>query len=66
MIMFMENDMGETIQIRECSKPSEKVIQICCALTYSPIPFTRKKSVWHTDGNFLKKPKPKYQPVTDG
>jgi len=61
----VENDKGETIQTKQCSEPSEKVIQICHALKYSSIPFTRKKSVWHTDGN-LKSPKPDYQPVTDG
>ena len=61
----VENDKGETIQIRQCSEPSEKVIQICHALKYASIPFTRKKSVWHTEGN-LKNPKPDYQSVTDG
>jgi len=61
----VENDKGETIQIRQCSEPSEKVIQICYALKYSSIPFKRKKSVWHTGENF-KNPKPDYQPVTDG
>ncbi len=61
----VENDKGETIQIRQYSEPSEKVIQICCTLKYASIPFTRKKSVWHTDGN-LKNPKPDYQPFMDG
>ena len=61
----VENDKGETIQIRQCSEPSEKVRQIYYALKYSSIPFTRKKSVWHTDENF-KNPKPDYQLVTDG
>ena len=61
----VENDKGETIQIRQCSEPSEKVIQICYALKYASIPFNGKKSVWHTERN-LKNPKPDYQPVTDG
>ena len=61
----LENHKGETIQIRQCSEPSEKVLQLCYALKYSSIPFTRKKSVWHTGEN-LKIPKPDYQPIMDG
>ena len=61
----VENDKGATIQIRQCSAPSEKVKLMCDKLKYASIPFTRKKSVWHTDGNF-KNPKPDYQPFTDG
>jgi len=61
----VENDKGETIQIRQCSEPSEKVIQIYYALKYSSIPLPRKKSVWHTGEN-LKNPNPDYQPVMDG
>ena len=61
----VENDKGETIQLRQCSEPSEKVRQIYFTLKYSSIPFTRGKSVWHTDEIF-KNPKPDYQPVMDG
>jgi hypothetical protein len=61
----VENNRGETIQIRQCGEPSEKVKQICDKLKYTSIPFLRKKSVWHTDGK-LKNYKPYYQHVTDG
>ena len=61
----VENDKSETIQIMQCSKPSEKFRQIYYALKYFSIPFTRGKSVWHTDEIF-KIPKPDYQPVMDG
>jgi hypothetical protein len=60
----VENDKGETIQLRQCKEPSEKVRQIYYLLKYSSIPFPGEKSVWHTEENF-KNPKPDYQPVTD-
>ncbi len=61
----VENDKGETIQIRQCSEPSGKARQIYDKLKYSPIPFPRKKSVWHT-GEIKKNPKSDYQHVMDG
>jgi len=61
----IENDKGETIQIRQCSEPTEQVKKICDKLKYNLIPFSRKKSVWHPD-EYLKNPKPDYQLVTDG
>ena len=61
----VDNEKGDTIQIRQCSEPSEKVIQIYYTLKYSSIPFPRKKSVWHTDENF-KNPNSDNQFVADG
>lgn len=61
----VENDKGETIQIRQCSEPTAQVRQICDKLKYDLIPFPRKKSVWHP-GEYFKNPKPDYQLVTDG
>jgi len=61
----IENDKGQTIQIRQCSEPTEDVRQICIKLKYHEIPLPRKKSVWHTGENF-KNPNPEYQLVMDG
>jgi len=61
----IENDKGQTIQIRQCSEPTEEVRQICNKLKYHQIPLPRKKSVWHTGENF-KNPNPVYQIVMDG
>jgi transposase len=61
----VENQKGETVQIRQCSEPTEKVKQLCNKLRYPLIPLPRKKSVWHP-GEILKNPKPDYQFVTDG
>ena len=61
----VENDLGETIQIRQCSEPTEHVKQICDNLKYNLIPFPRKKSVWHT-GEIHKSEKPEYQFINDG
>lgn len=61
----VENKKGDTIQIRQCSEPTDQVKQICDKLKYDPIPIPRKKSVWHT-GEFSKNPKPDYQYVMDG
>ena len=41
----MQNNRNETVCIRKCSEPIEKVQQIYKALNYKPMPFTRKKSV---------------------
>jgi len=38
----VKNNKGETIQIRQCSEPSEYVKQIYDKLNYSLIPFPRK------------------------
>jgi len=61
----VENDKGETIQIRQCSEPTELVKQICGKLKYDLIPFPRRKSVWHT-GEISKIEKPEYQFINDG
>ncbi len=61
----VENKKGDTIQVRQCSEPNEKVKQICGKLKYDPIPMLRKKYVWHT-GEIFKNPKSEYQYITDG
>lgn len=61
----VENIKGETIQIRQCSEPTEQVKNICSRLKYNMIPLARKKSVWHT-GELRKTEKSDYQFVMDG
>ena len=61
----VENIKGETIQIRQCSEPSDQVKEICSRLRYNPIPLGRKKSVWHT-GEIRKIEKTANQFVMDG
>lgn len=61
----IENTKGDTIQIRQCSEPTQEVQLICNKLKYQPIPLPRKKSVWHTGLSF-KNTNPVYQPVMDG
>ena len=41
----VENDKNQTIRIRKCSEPTEKVKRIYDALGYKYAPFIRKKSV---------------------
>jgi hypothetical protein len=61
----IENDKGQTIQIRQCSEPTQNVRQVYNALNYNQIPLPRKKSVWHT-GEILKNEKSDCQIVMDG
>lgn len=61
----IENTKGDTIQIRQCSEPTEEVQLICNKLKYLQIPLPRKKSVWHT-GETFKNQKSDCQFVTDG
>ena len=61
----IENTKGDTIQIRQCSEPTEEVQLICNKLKYQTIPLPRKKSVWHT-GESFKNTKSVNQPVMDG
>ena len=61
----LENIKGETMQIRQCSEPSIKVIEICSKLKYKTTPLVRKKSVWHTD-EILKNVNSDNQIVMDG
>jgi len=61
----IENDKDQTIQIRQCSEPTQDVRQIYIALKYHQIPLPRKKSVWHT-GAILKNEKSDCQIVMDG
>lgn len=61
----VENEKGDTIQIRQCSEPTEPVKQIYEKLKYNPIPLPRKKSVWHT-GEPNKNPKIDYQGIMSG
>lgn len=42
-----QNVHDQTISIRRCSEPNEKVKQLYDALKYKYVPFTRKKSVVH-------------------
>ncbi len=60
----VKNSKNETIQIRQCSEPSEQVKQIYFKLKYNHVPLIRKKSVWHTDDK-LKNTKSNYQYVMD-
>jgi len=60
----VENSKGDTIQIRQCSEPTEEVRQICSKLKYHEIPLPRKKSVWHT-GEIQKNEKSDCQIVMD-
>jgi len=60
----VENSKGDTIQIRQCSDPTEEVRQICSKLKYHEIPLPRKKSVWHT-GKIQKNEKSDCQIVMD-
>ncbi len=41
----MENQWGQQIRIRQCSKPTQAVTAIYNNLGYKPKPFGRKKSV---------------------
>ncbi|MFV0346731.1 MAG: hypothetical protein ACK5IQ_10875, partial [Bacteroidales bacterium] len=43
----MKNYKGDTINIRKCSTPNEKVERIYKALDYKSAPFVRRKSVVH-------------------
>lgn len=61
----VENDKGDTIQIRQCSEPTQAVSQIYNKLKYQAIPLPRKKYVWHT-GVIIKNKDMLYQPVMDG
>ena len=61
----VENFKADTIQIRQCSEPTDDVRQICFKLKYQQIPLPRKKSVWHTDDS-LKNQKSDCQIVMDG
>ena len=61
----VENIKGDTIQIRQCSEPTEEVRLIYSKLKYSEIPLPRKKSVWHT-GKILKNENTGCQIVMDG
>ena len=61
----IENTKGDTIQIRQCSEPTEEVQLICNKLKYLQIPLSRKKSVWHT-GETFKIQKSDCQFVMDG
>jgi transposase len=61
----VENSKGDTIQIRQCSEPTDAVVQIYTKLKYKLIPLPRKKSVWHT-GESLKNQMSDCQIVMDG
>ncbi len=45
----VQNDKNETIEIRLCSEPNDKVKEIYNKLNYKHKPFQQTKSVWHTD-----------------
>jgi len=61
----VENKKGETIQIRQCSEPTEKTNDIYETLKYNPIPLPRIKSVW-TTSDIRKNEKSDCQVVMDG
>ena len=60
-----ETSKGETLQIKQCSKPSLKAIELYEKLQFKNIPLPRKKSLWHTDP-ILKNKKPDCQLIMDG
>lgn len=59
------NTSGETIQIRRCSEPDEKLKSIYHALKYKSYPFVRKKSVVPKPIN-KKNQNPESQQIKDG
>ena len=59
------NTSGETIQIRRCSEPDEKLKSIYQALKYKSYPFVRKKSVVPKPIN-KKNQNPESQQIKDG
>ena len=61
----IENHKDQTIQIKQCSEPTQEVRQIYIKLKYHQIPLPRKKSVWHT-GEIFKNEKSDCQIVMDG
>jgi len=61
----MVNSQDKTIQISQCSEPTEKAQQIFMALGYREKILPRKKSVWHP-GEHFKIEKPFNQLVADG
>ena len=61
----IENTKGDTIQIRQCSEPTQAVQLICNRLKYRQNPMPRKKSVWHT-GETCENQKSDCQIVRDG
>jgi transposase len=44
----VKNDKDESIEIRQCSEPTDKVKEIYQKLHYKQTPFPPRKSVWHT------------------
>ena len=61
----VENNKDDTIQIRQCSEPTQEVSKIYNKLKYQARPMPRKKSVWHTNQTEKNKD-PIYQLVMDG
>ncbi|MBC8006303.1 MAG: IS1634 family transposase [Verrucomicrobia bacterium] len=61
----VESSKGHIIQIRQCSEPTDDVLQIYSKLKYPQIPLPRKKSVWHT-GKISKNENTGCQIVMDG
>jgi hypothetical protein len=59
------NEKDDVISIRQCSEPSKKVRVIYDKLRYNPKPFSRKKSVWHTE-KLSKNKCPEKQFINDG
>ncbi|MBN2648106.1 MAG: hypothetical protein JXR50_00020, partial [Prolixibacteraceae bacterium] len=41
----VENIKGETVSVRQCTEPTQKVKQIYNMMGYKAVPFYRKKSV---------------------
>jgi hypothetical protein len=60
-----QNQTNETIRIRRCSEPSEKLQNLYKALNYKPYPFTKRKSVVHSS-ELKKNIYQHLQVVTDG
>ena len=58
-----QNKDDETIYVRRCTEPNEKVKRIYNALNYRNYPFTKRKSVVHKSE--LKKNEPQYLQETD-
>jgi len=60
---IVKNNLEESISIRKCSEPTQKVQQIYDALKYKHAPFKRKKSVVHKT-DFKKNQEAYYKELT--
>jgi hypothetical protein len=62
---YGKNNFGETIYVRRCTDPNEKVKTIYQALVYRNYPFVKRKSVVHKS-EFKKNQFSGFQQINDG